>query len=160
MTETLIKPEDWPPFCECFTRKHRGWLVTLSKEERPDTETQHGTAKAEPAAIFDKVPLRAVTARQENGNASLSFVVGDKENPEVHTVEKPVLLRLEQTSEGADSGLTVRTGEGEVFRTQFLTPHYRRACRPRRNHSAGTGAGRPDRGESVGRATADDEARP
>jgi len=158
MPERLIPPEEWVPFCEHFTHKHRGWLVTLTKDQQPATEGRPGMAVSGPAAVFDTVPLRAVTVRRERNTNAVSFVVGDRESPDVHTVENVVLLQLERTHDEADRGLTIRTGKGEVVRTRFLTPHYGPAPAPRQTDLPGTNTVQPDHGRAIARSVAADRS--
>lgn len=156
MTETPIRPDEWPLFCDRFTRKHRGWLVTLGNDEQADLAAGSSTRLGENS---DKVPLQAVTFRQDGSGPSVAIVVGEKQDPQVHTVKNPVLLRLQGTKDGADRVLTIRSAEGEVVKVQFLTPHFGPAYSARREQRAAANSTPPDRERSVGRSVAGDRSR-
>lgn len=159
MTEKSIRPDEWRTSCERFTRKHRGWLVTLTKDEGPVVEARADRTKTESAPISNKVPLQAVTVRRDAGGASVSIVVGEKQDPEIHTVNSAALMRLQRTSDGADRLLTIRSAEGEVTRMRLLTPHFGPARSCRRNDPTAVDSDRPDRGRSVGRSVGGDRSR-
>jgi hypothetical protein len=134
MTEIVIKPREWRPFCERFTHKHRGWLVTVSQGS--------SEARTESGIISDRVPLRAVAVRRDRGGALVSIALGREGSRDVHTIQRPVLLRLEQTKDRADRALTIRSADGELTRMRFVTPHYGSARSPRRNDRTGANTAR------------------
>ncbi len=124
MAGTPITLQEWRPFCEEFTRKHRGWLVNLTKHEQSATARGAGTTRTRLATVAENLPFWSLEVQRDQNGASISLVVGKNEERLVHTIDKAVRLQLERTAEGADRVLHVCSAEGEVMKMQFVTPHY------------------------------------
>lgn len=123
MTETLIQAAEWQAFCERFTRTHRGWLVTVTKDAR-----QPG---GEPVIVLDNEPLQAVRLHREGSDVSISIAAGKEKGQETCAIQRVAVLGVHRTEDGADERLIVRSADGEVTGVRILTPHFNPAKRPR-----------------------------
>lgn len=97
MSVVDIPPAEWAEFLESFSRRHRGWLVSVS---------QSGAAGAPFAG--DYRPLAAVTPERDGPRISaiaISFAAGD--GPPVVRVAHPTIVHVERTSEGAEQALEI-----------------------------------------------------
>lgn len=105
-----VPRDQWPDFLEGFSRRHRAWLATV--DQAGDIEIGHGGGSSEG-------PLGAVTATRQGRDVSaieISFA-GDGHVP--LRVEKPRIVRVRQTGDGAESGLEIVDDQGVSTRVGF-----------------------------------------
>lgn len=123
MKSTDIIPEQWPQFCENFSRQHRGWLVTTSILERssdaPVTEIDeshaHRTAR--------DLPFGGLSV--EPSGRDLVLLLGEGKLHIYEPISDVVRIRRLETDDGGDAGLRIdRSDETGVLLT------FRVAARP------------------------------
>src|SRR3954468_4692993 len=96
-----VPRDQWASLLEEFGRRHRAWLATVKQSGDGfgrSTETQ--------------APLGAVTTTREGRDVAAIEIAfaGDGHIP--LRVEHPRIVRIEQTAEGAESGLEIVDDEG------------------------------------------------
>lgn len=102
MKTQLIPKEDWAVFCDGFSRRHKGWftiLEVLGPEVGAQTEER-------------ALPLEGI-AVELKGDGEIEIMVGGR--TEVHityTITSPTEVTLEQTDEGADAALAIKSRDG------------------------------------------------
>jgi len=104
-----IPREQWPPFLESFSRRHRGWLASVEQSNLIGT-----------TLAADLEPLAQVTAERDGADVSaitISFATISGA-PEVR-LDKPSSVRVDQTSEDADSTLEIVDEDGVRTRIAF-----------------------------------------
>jgi hypothetical protein len=102
-------PRDrWPDFLEGFSRRHRAWLARVD---------QPGDAPGRGASA--EAPLGSVTVKQKGREVSAIEIAfaGDGNVP--LRVENPRILRVQQTGDGAESGLEIVDDDGLFTRVGF-----------------------------------------
>jgi len=103
MSRRAIDRREWSQFVDGFSRRHDGWLISVAVEE--------GTGLASRHYVLRDVPLRGVVAVQNDGGNMMIFT-GDTMPHTTHFVEQPVALAVEETTDGAESQLTIADGAG------------------------------------------------
>lgn len=121
MIRKNIPREEWPSFCDGFSRQHEGWLVNL--EVTPAEESLPGLAT--PIELGHDQPLQGITAEllEELGEDRITVIVGP--NPDqhlVHEILEPTALTLEQEQDGADAGLLIESARSGRTAIRFRVP--------------------------------------
>lgn len=109
---TEVPRAEWMSFCDSFTRKHEGWLVTI---EVFGEEEGSGVEAAEMA-------LEGVTADLHEGGDMITVMVGEPDSRLSHAIANPTYVAVKQSEEGADESLCVRTREGGTTLVSFRSP--------------------------------------
>ena len=109
-TEEIPKDE-WSGFFDTFSRKHDGWLVTLDIFG-PEIGAQ---------VVERGIALEGITNEwdQTEGNI-IRIMTGVKPDDHVtHSIAHPTQVSLEQTDEGADAALAIKSEDGVTTLLRF-----------------------------------------
>lgn len=106
-----IQEKEWTEFFDNLSRKHEGSLVTLEifgREIGAQVEER-------------ELALEGITAAldQTKGN-TIMIMTGIKPDDHItHSVTGPTSVSLEQTDEGADAALAIKSGDGLTTLLRF-----------------------------------------
>jgi hypothetical protein len=106
-----IPRSEWQGFFESFSRQHEGWLVTLEilGSEIGAQVEEHGLAFE---GIVDEGD--AVQGHE------IRMMFGAKPDDHVtHSIDNPATVSLEQTDEGADAALAIKSADGVTALLRF-----------------------------------------
>lgn len=105
-----LQRTEWPGFFDSFSRQHEGWLTTL-EIFGPEIGNQ----------IEERdLTLEGVTAELANAGDKIEIMLGAKPNDHItRTISAPAQVSLEQTDEGADVALAIKTQEGTTTLLRF-----------------------------------------
>ena len=106
-----IPKKEWTEFFDNFSRKHEGWLVNL-EVFGPEIGAQ---------VEERELALEGITAAldQTEGN-TIMIMTGIKPNDHItHSVTGPTSVSLEQTDEGADAALAIKSEDGLTTLLRF-----------------------------------------
>jgi len=99
MVTREIPPGEWKEFFDEFTRRHEGWLVTV--ENFGDLGAQ--------VEVQERV-LKGIVAELRAGSSEIEIMTGDSPDETLtHVVAHPTRVRIEETSEGAESALEIQS---------------------------------------------------
>jgi hypothetical protein len=106
-----IPRNDWPEFFDSFSRQHEGWLATLE------------VLGSEIGAQVEEHDLKFTGIVDEwdeiHGN-QIVIMVGAKPQDHIsHSINRPVQVLLEQTDEGADVALSIKSADGNTALLRF-----------------------------------------
>jgi hypothetical protein len=104
-----IPREQWPPFLDSFSRRHRGWLASVEQSDLTST-----------TVAADLQPLATVTAERDGLDISaitISFAAASGAS-EVR-LEKPTVIRVDRTSEDDERALEIVDEDGVRTRIGF-----------------------------------------
>jgi hypothetical protein len=103
MKTRQIPRNEWPTFCDSFSRRHEGWRVTLEVFGR-----DIGDQIEERELAFE-----GVTAELADAGDKIEIMIGAKPSDHItHTISAPSQVSLEQTDEGADVALAIIAADG------------------------------------------------
>ena len=110
-----IQRNEWVSFFDSFSRRHRGWLVTV---EIMDPEIGDQTEARD-------LPLEGITAElNERGTDQIEIIVGNQADSHVsNSVVDPKQVWLKSSDVGADEVLEIKRENGTVlirFRSAVL----------------------------------------
>ena len=100
MVTREIPPGEWKDFFDEFTRRHEGWLVTVEI---------FGEMGAQVEA--EERPLKGIFAERKKGSSEIETFT--------HVVAHPSSVRVEETSEGAESALEIRSKDEGTTLVRF-----------------------------------------
>jgi len=106
-----IPKTEWPKFFDSFTRQHEGWLVNLEI-----FGSEIGAQMAE-----RQLTLEGITDERNgtDGN-TIIIMMGAKPNDHItHSITYPTGVSLEQTDEGADMALEIKSKDGATALLRF-----------------------------------------
>ena len=109
-TRQILKSE-WPAFLDRFSRQHEGWLVKL-EVLNPDFGAQ----------IEEKgLALKGLTDEwdETEGNTIMIMVGNEPDDHVTHSISNPTEVSLEQTDEGADLALSIKSADGTTALLSF-----------------------------------------
>ena len=114
MQTTQVTRTEWPSFFDSFSRKHEGWLATLEifgPEVGAQTEER-------------ELPFEGITDEWDEiqGNTIMIMTGGEAEDHVTHTISRPTEVSLEQTNEGADAALAIKSEDGVTALLRFRSP--------------------------------------
>jgi hypothetical protein len=114
MQTTEITRTEWPSFFDSFSRKHQGWLATLEI-----LGTDIGAQVEERELAFE-----GITDESDEGRGdTIMIMAGGKPDDHVtHTISRPTEVSLEQTDEGADAALAIKSEDGVTALLRFRSP--------------------------------------
>lgn len=117
MKTKQITRNEWPSFFDSFSRQHDGWLVTLEVFQ-PEIGAQ---------VEARELALEGVTAElNDSDKDKIEIMIGGKPNRHVtHTIANPTEVSLEQTDDGADQALAIKSADDTMTLLRF-----RSAMRP------------------------------
>jgi hypothetical protein len=107
-----IPRNEWPEFFNSFTRRHEGWRVTLELFGPEIGDQIEGRDLA----------FEGITAEMADGGAKIEIMIGaDPDDHITHVVTAPTQVSLEQTDEGADTALLIKSADNVSSLLRF--PH-------------------------------------
>lgn len=108
-----ISRHEWPSFFDSFSHVHQGWLATL-EILGPDI----GAQVAERELAFEGITAES----DELESNTITIMSGGKVDDHVtHTITRPTTVSLEQTAEGADAALAIKSEDGVTALLRFRT---------------------------------------
>lgn len=112
-TKTIPKKQ-WSEFFDGFSRQHEGWLVTVEL-----LGTEFGAQVQNRELAFEGI---VDEADEVHGN-QVVIMVGAKPNDHItHAISRPTEVSLEQTDEGADAALAIKSADGVTALLRFRFP--------------------------------------
>jgi hypothetical protein len=109
-----IPKNEWPEFFDSFSRQHEGWLVTLEI-----FGTDIGAQVEERELAFEGI----VDEWDEVQGNEIVIMIGAKSDDHItHSISRPTQVSLEQTDEGADAALAIKSGDGSTTLLRFRSP--------------------------------------
>lgn len=106
-----IPKKEWTGFFDSFSRKHEGWLVKLEILD-PEIGAQVEERELSLEGITDEW-------HEKVGN-TITIMTGVKPDDHItHSVTGPTSVSLEQTDEGADAALAIKSGDGVTTLLRF-----------------------------------------
>ena len=109
-----IPKNEWPEFFDSFSRQHEGWLVTLEI-----FGTDIGAQVEERELAFEGI----VDEWDEVQGNEIVIMIGAKPDDHItHSISRPTQVSLEQTNEGADAALAIKSGDGTTTLLRFRSP--------------------------------------
>lgn len=106
-----IPRTEWREFFDIFNRQHEGWLVSLEilGSEIGAQVEERGLAFEGIVDEWDKV----------QGNEILIMFGAKPDHHITHSISNPTTLSLEQTDEGADAALAIKSADGITALLRF-----------------------------------------
>ncbi|MFZ0060562.1 MAG: DUF5335 family protein [Pyrinomonadaceae bacterium] len=106
-----IRKNEWPKFFDSFSRQHAGWLVTLEI-----LGSDVGAQVEERDLAFEGI----VDEWDEVKGNQIVLMMGAKPDDHItHAISRPTEVSLEQTDEGADVALAIKSEEGITALVRF-----------------------------------------
>lgn len=106
-----IPKNEWSKFFDSFNRQHQGWLVTLE------------ILGSEIGAQFEgrQLAFEGIVAEGEEAQGNeIAIMIGAKPDDHItHSISKPAQVSLEQTDEGADAALAIKSADGVTALLRF-----------------------------------------
>ena len=109
-----IPKEEWTQFFDSFSRQHEGWLITM---EIFGDEIG--------AQVQDrKLKLQGITDEWDevSGNSITVMTGGKTEEHITHNIDLPTQVSLEQTDDGTDVALAIKSVDGTTALLRFCSP--------------------------------------
>ena len=106
-----IPRNEWKEFFDIFSRQHEGWLATLEI-----LGSEIGAQVEGRQLVFEGIVDELVN---NQGNEILIMVGAKPDNHITHNISHPTTVSLEQTDEGADIALAIKSGDGNTTLLQF-----------------------------------------
>ena len=111
MKTTAIPRSEWPKFFDSFSRQHEGWLATLEI-----FASDIGAQVEERELAFEGI----VDEWDEALGNQIIIMMGAKPDDHItHTIARPTDVSLEQTDEGADVALAIKSEAGALVLLRF-----------------------------------------
>ena len=106
-----IPKKEWTEFFDNFSRKYVGWLVNL-EVFGPEIGAQ---------VEERELALEGITHEwDETEGNTITIMTGVKPDDHItHSVTSPTSVSLEQTDEGADAALAIKSGDGVTTLLRF-----------------------------------------
>jgi hypothetical protein len=106
-----IPKKEWTEFFDNFSRKHEGWVVNLEifgNEIGAQVEER-------------ELALEGITGEwdEKEGNTIMIMTGGKPDDHITHSITRPTQVSLEQTDEGADAALAIKSGDGVTTLLRF-----------------------------------------
>ena len=109
-----IAKNEWPPFFNSFSRQHEGWLATL-EILGPEIGAQVEERQLAIEGIVDELD-------EVQGN-QIIIMNGSKPDDHItHRITRPIQVSVEQTDEGADVALAIKSADGVTALLRFRSP--------------------------------------
>ena len=111
MRTRQIPQGEWPVFFDHFSSRHEGWLVKLEIFS-PDIGAQVEETGLVLTGLTDEW-------HEIKGN-TITIMAGDKPDEHVtHSIRCPTEVSLEQTDDGADAALSIKSADGTTALLSF-----------------------------------------
>jgi Family of unknown function (DUF5335) len=106
-----IPRSEWPKFFNSFSLQYEGWLVTLEI-----LDSQIG-AQVESREL----PLIGIIADSDDVSGDeIAIIIGAAPRDHItHNIRRPTQVSLEQTDEGADAALAIKSEDGVTALARF-----------------------------------------
>lgn len=114
MQTRQIERSEWPAFFDSFSRQHEGWLASL-EILGPDLGAQVQELELPFEGITDE-------SGETEGNTIMIMTGGKTDDHVTHTISRPTEVSLEQTDEGADAALAIKSEDGVTALLRFRSP--------------------------------------
>lgn len=114
MKTSTIAKNNWRDFFDSFSRQHEGWLVTLEI-----LGSEIGAQVQERELTFEGIVDEWDEAK---GNQVVITIGAKKDDHITHTIREPAEVSLEQTDEGADAALAIKSADGVMALLRFRSP--------------------------------------
>jgi len=98
-----VPRQEWPLFCERFSRRHRGWLTTLEVGR---------------AALADCLPLWEVSVEPRGAGTDILVTLGAGDRAMIHRVARAEAVVTLRAADGSETGLRLDPAGG---RSTFLS---------------------------------------
>jgi hypothetical protein len=106
-----ISRSEWPEFFDRFSRQHEGWLVTLEI-----FGSQIGAQLEERELALEGI----VAEVDEVEGDEIAIMIGARPDDHItHNISRPTQVSLEQTDEGADVALAIKSADGATALLRF-----------------------------------------
>lgn len=106
-----IPQSEWSVFFDHFSSRHEGWLVKL-EIFNPDIGAQVEETGLVLAGLTDEW--------DEIKGHTITIMVGDKPDEHVtHSISRPTEVALEQTEDGVDDALSIKSADGTIALLSF-----------------------------------------
>ena len=109
-----IPKGEWRRFFDGFSRQHEGWLVTLEI-----LAEEIGAQVEERELAFQGI---VDESDEIQGNRIMIMVGSTPDDHITHSISNPVQVSLEQTDEGADEALAIKSSDGTTALLRFRSP--------------------------------------
>lgn len=106
-----IPKTEWTGFFDSFSRKHEGWLVNV-EIFGPEIGAQVEQRQMALEGITDEWD-------EVEGNTIMIMTDAKPEGHMTHSVTHPTTVSLEQTDEGADAALAIKSEDGTTTLLRF-----------------------------------------
>ncbi|HEX7333035.1 MAG TPA: DUF5335 family protein [Pyrinomonadaceae bacterium] len=111
MQTRQIPKSEWPAFLDRFSRQHEGWLVKL-EILNPDLGAQIEETGLALAGLTDEWD-------EADGNTIMIMAGNEPDAHVTHSISNPTEVSLEQTDEGADAALSIKSADGTTALLSF-----------------------------------------
>jgi len=106
-----IPKNEWREFFDIFSRQHEGWLATLEI-----FGSEIGAQVEECGLAFEGI----VDEWDEVQGNEIQIMFGAKPDDHItHSISNPTTVSLEQTDEGADAALAIKSADGVMALLRF-----------------------------------------
>lgn len=111
MRTKQIPKNEWASFLDRFSRQYEGWLVNL------EVFNPEIGAQVEETGL----PLEGLTDEWDEvkGNTIMIMAGNTPDNHIMHSINRPTEMSLEQTDEGADAALSIKSADGTTALLRF-----------------------------------------
>lgn len=106
-----IPRNEWPKFFGRFSRQHEGWLATLEI-----LGSEIGAQVEERGMAFEGI---ADEGDEVQGHEILIMFGAKPDDHVTHSISHPTAVSLEQTDEGADAALAIKSEDGVTALLRF-----------------------------------------
>jgi len=109
-----ITKDKWSAFFDRFSRQHEGWLVTLEvlAEDLGAQVEERELAFEGIVAEWDEI----------EGNKIAIMIGANPDDHITHSIDRPTQVNVEQTDEGADVALQIKSADGVTALLRFRSP--------------------------------------
>ena len=109
-----IPRTEWLSFFDSFSRQHEGWLVNLEILGSDIGAQYEGRELA----------LEGITAEWDEGEGYvIAIMTGVEADAHItHSINRPTMVSLEQTDQGADVALAIKSANGDTALLRFRSP--------------------------------------
>ena len=109
-----ISRSEWPEFFDSFSRQHEGWLVTLEV-----LGTDIGAQVEGRELAFEGI----LVEWDEVHGDQIAIIIGARPDDHItHNISHPAQVSLEQTDEGADAALAIKSTDGTTALLRLRSP--------------------------------------
>ena len=106
-----IPKDEWTGFFDSFSRKHEGWLVNL-EVFGPEIGAQVEQREMALEGITDEWD-------EVEGSTIMIMTGAEPDDHVTHSIAHPTAVSLEQTDEGADAALAIKSNDGTTTLLRF-----------------------------------------